>query len=136
MTARIKLKPDDELELQCNVRGLEPVREHRFHPVRRWRFDLAFPEIKLAVEVEGGLYVGGRHSRGQGYENDLEKYGEAQRLGWTVYRCSPRMVRSGAAIELIGDLVQMLKPAPEQGAAAGYQVNNRKGAGGAHFTGD
>ena len=108
MNARAKItKPDDELSFQCNAYNLFHEREYRFHPVRRWRFDLAFPDIKLAVEVECGLYVGGRHSRGEGFEKDLEKYGEAQRMGWTVYRCSPRMVKSGGAIETIRDLVRL-----------------------------
>jgi len=100
-------KPEDDLVFQCRAYNLFPEREHRFHPERRWRFDLAFPDLKLAVEVEGGLYVQGRHSRGAGMEADLEKYGEGQRLGWTIYRCSPRMVKSGAAIQTIRDLVRI-----------------------------
>lgn len=99
-------KPEDELLLQCRAYNLSPEREYRFHPTRRWRFDFAFPDLLLAVEVEGGLYVQGRHSRGAGMEADLEKYGEAQRLGWTIYRCSPRMVKNGSAIQVILELVE------------------------------
>jgi very-short-patch-repair endonuclease len=58
------------------------VREHRFHPERRWRFDMAWPSIKLAVEIEGQ----GRHQTFTGYRGDLEKYNEAVRLGWRVLR--------------------------------------------------
>lgn len=62
------------------------VTEHRFHPTRRWRFDFAHPEAKVAVEVEGGQWTGGRHTRGAGYQADCEKYNEAQMLGWVVFR--------------------------------------------------
>ncbi len=78
-----------------------PEREARFHPTRRWRFDFAWPEQKVAVEVEGGVYVQGRHSRGKGYEADIEKYNEAALLGWTVLRCTPRQVNSGQTVEWI-----------------------------------
>lgn len=58
--------------------------EYRFHPTRRWRFDLAFPDIQppVAVEVDGGQWTafGGRHSR----DSDYEKRRAAQRLGWLV----------------------------------------------------
>ncbi|NYZ70022.1 hypothetical protein H0A36_28820, partial [Endozoicomonas sp. SM1973] len=58
----------------------KPVTEYKFHPKRRWRFDFAWPDKKLAVEVEGGGWVNGRHNRGQGFANDMEKYHEAMDL--------------------------------------------------------
>lgn len=73
-----------------------PVREHRFHPVRRWRFDYAWIEHKVALEVEGGVWTGGRHTRGAGFTNDLEKYSEAAIMGWCVLRVTPRdLLRQG-----------------------------------------
>lgn len=78
-----------------------PVTELRFHPSRRWRFDCAWPDRKLAVEVEGGVFVQGRHSRGLGMEKDTEKYAEAAILGWTVLRVTPRQVKSGQALNWI-----------------------------------
>lgn len=60
--------------------------EHRFHPTRRWRFDRAHLPTKTAIELEGGIWIQGRHTRGQGFENDTEKYNTAQLLGWTVFR--------------------------------------------------
>ena len=60
--------------------------EYRFHPVRRWRFDHANPEYKVAIEYEGGIWTGGRHTRGTGYKNDCDKYNAAQVLGWRVLR--------------------------------------------------
>jgi hypothetical protein len=67
-----------------------PVRELRFAPPRRWRFDYAWPELFVAVEKEGGVYTRGRHTRGAGYADDMEKYNAATRLGWALFRYQPR----------------------------------------------
>ena len=75
----------------------EPQREHKFHPTRRWRFDFAWPEKKVAVEIEGGVYIDGRHTRGKGYERDLEKYNAAVADGWKVFRFTPGMLRKDPA---------------------------------------
>lgn len=67
-----------------------PVTEHRFDAVRRWRFDYAWPDRRVALEVEGGVWVGGRHNRPAGFCKDLEKYSEAAAQGWRLIRCQPR----------------------------------------------
>lgn len=76
--------------------------------LRDWRFDFALPELRLAVEVEGGGWSGGRHTRGGGFAEDLRKYDAAARLGWTVYRCDPSMIRAGHAVETIAILVEQV----------------------------
>jgi very-short-patch-repair endonuclease len=88
----------------CQVRALklpQPVYEFRFMPPRRFRFDFAWPDNKVAVEVEGGIWNGGRHVRGNGYENDCKKYSEAAILGWKVIRATGKMIKDGTAIELL-----------------------------------
>lgn len=75
-----------------------PVREHVFHPVRKWRFDLAWPELLVALEVDGGVYIGGAHNRGPHVESDCEKFSSAAALGWRVLRVTPRHVRDGRAL--------------------------------------
>ena len=86
--------------LQLRARGLDLVeREYRFHPVRRWRFDFAWPDVKIAVEVEGGAFVQGRHGRGAGITNDCEKYNHAAMLGWRVLRGTSPMIRDSSLVE-------------------------------------
>lgn len=76
-------------------------REYHFHPTRKWRFDFAWPAEKVAVEVEGGVWSNGRHTRGSGFIEDCIKYNEAVVLGWKVIRVTTEMVRSGIAIDYI-----------------------------------
>lgn len=63
-----------------------PVAEYRFAPPRRWRFDRAFVELKVGIELEGGVYVRGRHQRPEGFKADVEKYNAAALAGWLVLR--------------------------------------------------
>ena len=90
------------LAFQIKAIGLPaPEPEHHFAPPRRWRFDFAWPDYNLAVEVEGGTWSRGRHTRGAGFEKDCEKYNEAALLGWTVLRFTTSMVEDGRAINMI-----------------------------------
>ncbi len=62
----------------------KPVGEFQFHPTRRWRFDYAWPDQKIALEIHGATHKGGRHVTGKGFAGDREKMNEAQLLGWIV----------------------------------------------------
>ena len=85
----------------CRAHRLpEPVPEYQFHPTRKWRFDYAWPLHKLALEVEGGIWTQGRHTRGAGALADMEKYSEAAILGWRLLYVTPDQAR-GLAIEWI-----------------------------------
>jgi hypothetical protein len=84
---------------QCIGIGLpKPEREHMFLAGRRFRFDFAWTDVRLGVEVEGGVFSKGRHTRGVGYSKDLEKYNLAAMHGWTVYRFTTQDVKSGIAV--------------------------------------
>jgi hypothetical protein len=67
------------------------VEEYRFHPERKWRFDRALPDKLIAIEIEGGIHSGGRHTRGKGFTGDCEKYNQAVLLGWRVFRFTSDM---------------------------------------------
>ena len=51
--------------------------------------------MKIAVEVHGGTYTNGRHTRGGGFTVDREKMNEAAIYGWTVLEVTTAHVRSG-----------------------------------------
>ena len=90
---------EDRLAWQIKVCQLPvPDREYQFHPIRKWRFDFAWPEYMVAAEVEGVTAQGGRHQRLAGFQDDADKYLEAQRLGWTVLRFAARQLRQGAGL--------------------------------------
>jgi very-short-patch-repair endonuclease len=81
------------------------TREHKFHPVRKWRIDFAWPSRKLAVEIEGGIWTQGRHTRGAGVRADMEKYNALASLGWTLLRFDGFAVTSGAAIDQVKEFL-------------------------------
>lgn len=86
------------------TRRARMVREYRFHPVRRWRFDFACPGRKVAVEIEGGTWDFGRHNRGDGFAKDCEKYNTAVLLGWTVLRYPGEALdRPGAVVAQVNE---------------------------------
>lgn len=88
--------------------GLPPyVTELKFNIDRKWRFDFAWMEERVALEVEGGVWIGGGHTRGSGFTKDLSKYNSAALLGWRVFRVTPdqlcrietvKMIRSALGI--------------------------------------
>lgn len=99
-----KLEKDFDL-FWLAVRGPKLTPEHRFHPTRRWRFDRAHPGALVAIELEGGIWTGGRHTRGAGYLADCEKYNEAVLLHWAVFRFT-RSNLSTAELERIARFVE------------------------------
>ncbi|EII3125394.1 hypothetical protein [Vibrio parahaemolyticus] len=96
--------------------------ELKFHPKRRWRFDFAWEEHKIAVEIEGGTYNHGReqidsrsgkkvtqksrHLTPTGFHEDCVKYGEAAILGWCVLRVDAKMVKDGSALAMLERAIQ------------------------------
>jgi len=67
----------------------KPELEYQFDPNRKSRFDFAWPEAKVALEVEGGVWSRGAHGRGSGIVRDIEKYNRATRRGWRILRVIP-----------------------------------------------
>lgn len=99
MKSQQKINAVKILIAECRTHHLPaPIEEHKFHPSRKWRFDLAFPQPMIAIEIHGGIWSGGRHTRGMGFENDREKMNEAQIMGWTVLEYSTGQVMDGVPI--------------------------------------
>ncbi|HFX6333847.1 DUF559 domain-containing protein [Acinetobacter nosocomialis] len=93
------------LATHLNACKINFEQEYKFHPTRKWRADFFITGTKILVEVEGGIWSGGRHTRGKGYLGDMEKYNEAAMMGFTVLRFSTEQVKSGVAIKQIEQLV-------------------------------
>jgi len=76
----------------------EPKRQFYFTNERRWRFDFAWPELKIAFECEGGTWSSGGHVRGPIFEDNCAKYNHAQVLGWIVIRATTDMVKHSSGL--------------------------------------
>ena len=88
-----------------------PTAEYRFHPTRKFRFDWCWPEYLIAVEVEGGVWTRGRHTRGAGFLRDCFKYNEAALLGWIVLRTTPDKLYSTEVCEMIKRALELRRAA-------------------------
>jgi len=101
---------EEQLMLQLRAAKLTGglQREWRFHDSRRWRFDFAWPanDPLVAVEVEGGIWTGGRHTRGKGATQDMEKYAVAATRAWYVLRVTGEHIKSGQALAWIQQMVR------------------------------
>lgn len=88
----------------------KPQMEYRFHPTRLWRFDFAWPEQKIALEVEGGIWINGGHNRGSGFLKNLEKYNTAAVMGWRVVKCIPKTTLSRETFAMLKQLLTPCTP--------------------------
>jgi len=81
--------------------GFTYVTEHKFHPVRHWRFDYALPDLGIAIEYEGLYSKKSRHTSIKGFREDCRKYNEAALLGWVVIRVTNDMLKSGEVLDYL-----------------------------------
>lgn len=93
--------------LMSEMPGVEVVKEHMFHYTRQWRFDYAIPDLKVAIEIDGGVWDYGRHNRPQGYINDMEKLNNAASLGWLVLRFTTHDRLMMSTLSLIKKTVEL-----------------------------
>lgn len=97
-----------EVTLAMHLRGckINFEQEYKFHPDRKWRADFFITGTNILIEVEGGIWSGGRHTRGKGFIADMEKYNAAAVMGFKVLRFDTQQVESGLAIKQIENLVR------------------------------
>jgi very-short-patch-repair endonuclease len=72
--------------------GVKITPEYKFHSDRRWRFDYAIVDERIAIEIEGGLWLQGRHNRPLSMIKDFEKYNNAAMLGWRILKYTPQQI--------------------------------------------
>ena len=84
-----------------------PKPEYEFHHERNWRLDYCWPDahIMLALEIEGGAWTNGRHTRGSGFLNDMEKYNALACCGYRLIRVTPDKLLSRETLDLIREAI-------------------------------
>lgn len=94
-------KKDAHLKVKAEIReifkGHKVKFEYYFHGVpfpyikRLWRIDVAIPEQRIAIEIDGGLWLGkkGGHTTGRGSLNDRAKGNMLTATGWLLFRTDP-----------------------------------------------
>lgn len=98
----------EEFMRRCVEKGLpKPTPEFKFHKVRRWRIDFYFESEnkKLALEVEGGVFTQGRHTRGKGFYNDMQKYNQFSVYGIYLIRVMPKELLKEETFDLIKSIL-------------------------------
>lgn len=89
--------------------GCEIKSEHIFSQGRRWRIDFAIVDLKIGIEIEGGVWTNGRHVRGKGFIEDMEKYNAAVTLGWVILRFTPQDLNKITTFETVKKVVELKK---------------------------
>lgn len=85
--SKYKSHIDQVLSSFCEGQPLTLYREFPFYPGRKFKFDWAILELKVAIEYEG-IFGGGKsgHTTHSGYNKDTFKYNAAAEMGWKVFR--------------------------------------------------
>ncbi len=114
-----KLTGEEIFAGQCRAFGLPntqsqykfetELRSAKSNRLRQWKFDFAWPQYWLAVEIDGIIMrqvrgewiIGGRHATAQGMRDDNEKINRAIELGWSVLRYLEDEVKPGRAINQV-----------------------------------
>jgi very-short-patch-repair endonuclease len=89
----MKVTGEQAVELILAGHKIEFIREYRFNSARRWRADFCIPQYKILIEVMGGTWTSGKHSRGKGQRNDYEKNNSAVMLGYNCLYYTSDMIR-------------------------------------------
>ena len=83
------MKQSPQIAIYClwlKSKGIPYEVEHKFYPTRKWRADIAIPNLNVLIEFEGVVSLKSRHTTITGYSKDCEKYNQAQLIGWKVLR--------------------------------------------------
>lgn len=92
---------------QCGLP--KPMFEHQFYPSRKWRMDIAFVdgENKVYIEVQGGLFSGGRHVQGAALLKEYEKINAASTMGWLPIFVMPSQLLTQPTADLVREALEI-----------------------------
>lgn len=99
----------------------EVTPEYKFHPKRKWKFDYCYTREKLAIEIEGGIWIRGRHNSPKGYKKDMDKYNKCEILGYRLLRYSPDLLMRA---ETHDEIQMVLKQQREKQELIQFLLNN------------
>lgn len=83
----------------------EPVAEYQPIPGRRWRLDYAWPRERVGLEIDGGLFAGGRHGGARSVARDLEKRNTLTAARWHVIHVAPSQLWQETTWQWLGALL-------------------------------
>ena len=101
MRRRLSILEERAVNILEHHKIFDFVREYQFHPSRKWRLDIAFPDKKLGIELEGVFGLAVLTIRGVHYASDCEKYNQPTLLGWKVLRYTERNIYPYLPVDLI-----------------------------------
>ena len=97
-----RIAPDVFCLICKQTLNVDVIMEHQFHEKRKWRFDYAILEpYFIAIEVEGGVWTNGRHTRGKGFLSDVEKYNAGTLAGWRIFRVTPDTLITDKTLKML-----------------------------------
>jgi very-short-patch-repair endonuclease len=100
---------EQTLALQLKADGVPFVQNYRFSAERKFEIDIAIPEHKIGIEIDGGIFTRQAHGSISGIKRDMEKHNLLTLQGWRVLRFRPDEVACGKAVEGIKDLLSAAK---------------------------
>ena len=117
-------KSDFELMFEEQVKELKTpyATQYKFSDDRKWTCDFYLPKYKLLVEIEGGVWIMGRHSRGAGFVKDCEKYNTAVCKGYSVMRMPTQWVKNNIAIGYVKMFIELFN---REGKNVNKQLRSR-----------
>jgi len=110
----IDQKTQSELELQAlaQIRDAgfpEPEQQYEGIENRRYRFDFAWPQDLIAVEIHGGAWMGKGHTGGKGFSEDRRKMNLANLSGWMVFEFTADMLNADELVPTLKEAFEMME---------------------------
>ena len=101
-------------QLWAVIDGPAYVTELQVVEDRKFRFDYAWPEEWVALELQGGIYLAGKggHVAPKRFQNDCDKFNRAVCAGWRPCKLATGQVTPENLL-LIKNLILAMRAAPE-----------------------
>lgn len=87
-------------------KGSDIATEYAFDEERKWKFDIAFPSLKVAVEIDGFGYG---HQSIVGRSQDNIKQNAAIEQGWVVLRYTTAEFSSVKVVDMMDQVKAVLE---------------------------